>query len=164
MAPIGEAFLRDLCLASLAATGLILVIFACRRWAPENLGSWRMALWTILVLEALSVEELRHVFLHELVHLRRWDLPASWACALLQVVHWFNPMVWLAFRRMRTDRELACDQVALRSLPPAERADYGRTLIKPRETRQPLGTPFANWEVIPTFSWNGSPETTAFEG
>jgi bla regulator protein blaR1 len=89
------------------------------------------------VLETLSPDGLRHVFLHELVHLKRWDILTAWVCSLLQMVHWFNPLVWLAFRHLRADRELACDEDAVRVLPPSERADYGRTLLRLQELLAP---------------------------
>jgi len=49
---------------------------------------------------------------------------------LLQIVHWFNPVIWLASSRMRTDRELACDALALSLIRDYERQPYGQTIIK----------------------------------
>jgi beta-lactamase regulating signal transducer with metallopeptidase domain len=60
-----------------------------------------------------SATELRYVFLHELGHLRRSDIPMNWLLSLLLVILWFNPLVWYAFSRLRADRELACDALAL---------------------------------------------------
>ena len=61
------------------------------------------------LLGRFSEPELRYVFLHELAHLKRHDIAAHWLTTLVQIVHWFNPFVWLAFNQMRADRELACD-------------------------------------------------------
>lgn len=47
--------------------------------------------------ENLTAEELRHVLLHELAHLRRMDIHFGWLSAALQLLHWFNPLVWIAF-------------------------------------------------------------------
>src|SRR6266850_3116518 len=58
---------------------------------------------------SFSREEFRHVFLHELAHIKRHDILAGWLMLALQIVHWFNPLVWVAFHRLRVDRELACD-------------------------------------------------------
>ncbi|HEY0962189.1 MAG TPA: M56 family metallopeptidase, partial [Pseudomonadales bacterium] len=81
----------------------------------------------------LTTAQLRHVFIHELMHLQRGDIAGNWIVAAVQALHWFNPLVWLAFSRMRLDRELACDAATLRYLAPAEAADYGRTLLQLNE-------------------------------
>ncbi len=81
------------------------------------------------MIEALNQEELRHVFLHELAHLKRFDIYLGWLMSLLQVLHWFNPLVWLAFYRMRADRELACDALMLARTEGGEPKAYGRTIV-----------------------------------
>ena len=77
-----------------------------------------------------SPEELRFIFLHELGHLKRHDIFIAWLMTGLQIVHWFNPLVWLAFHRMRVDRELACDALALSYARENDNQPYGRTIIK----------------------------------
>jgi len=89
------------------------------------------------MIESLSRQELRYVFLHELAHLKRHDIYLGWLTSLLQVLHWFNPLVWLAFYRMRVDRELACDYLVLARLTSGglactqadESKNYGRTIV-----------------------------------
>ncbi|MFZ2490599.1 MAG: M56 family metallopeptidase [Thermoanaerobaculia bacterium] len=85
---------------------------------------------------SFSTEELRHVILHELWHLRRMDVAVSWALSAVQAVHWFNPLVWLAASRIREERELACDELALSCLEDDERSGYGRTVLKLLESFQ----------------------------
>jgi beta-lactamase regulating signal transducer with metallopeptidase domain len=79
---------------------------------------------------SFSPEELRYVFLHELSHIKRLDILTGWLMTALQILHWFNPLVWLAFHRMRVDRELACDALALSYAKEEENQPYGRTIIK----------------------------------
>jgi beta-lactamase regulating signal transducer with metallopeptidase domain len=81
------------------------------------------------MIETLSRDELRYVFLHELGHLRRRDIYVGWLMSFLQVLHWFNPLVWLAFYRMQTDRELACDALVLTCTRSGESKEYGRTIV-----------------------------------
>ena len=81
------------------------------------------------MIDAASPEELRYIFLHELAHLKRHDIYIGWLTSLLQVLHWFNPLVWLAFYRMRSDRELACDALVLTRTKAEESHDYGRTMV-----------------------------------
>ena len=70
-------------------------------------------------------EELRYIFLHELAHLKRGDIWIGWIVALMQSLHWFNPLVWWAFVRMRADRELACDSLVLSHVQGEEIGCYG---------------------------------------
>jgi beta-lactamase regulating signal transducer with metallopeptidase domain len=79
---------------------------------------------------AFEDEALRLILLHELAHQRRRDVPANWVLALLQAVHWFNPVVHLAFARVRADRELACDERVLSLSNPSDRPAYGRTIVR----------------------------------
>ena len=81
------------------------------------------------MLRTLAPRELRYVFLHELAHLKRRDIFVTWVTTVLQVLHWFNPLIWYAFYRMRADRELACDALVLSSARPGEPQEYGRALV-----------------------------------
>lgn len=78
----------------------------------------------------LSREELRDVFLHELAHIKRSDLPAIWIVEAMRILHWFNPIVWYVCRRMEQDREEACDEMALDKSEPDRPRAYGSTLLK----------------------------------
>ena len=81
------------------------------------------------ILSKLNKEQLRHVFLHELAHLKRGDIYFGWLTALLQTLHWFNPLVWYAFHKMRVDRELACDELAISAMKSGENNEYGKTIV-----------------------------------
>ncbi|HEW79189.1 MAG TPA: DUF3887 domain-containing protein [Phycisphaerales bacterium] len=81
------------------------------------------------MLAAFGPGELRYVFLHELAHVKRCDIVVNWLMSCLQVLHWFNPLIWYAFYRMRADRELACDALALSRTQPSQSAEYGRTIV-----------------------------------
>lgn len=83
---------------------------------------------------ALDPKELRLVLLHELAHLKRRDGLLNWCMIVLRAWHWFNPLVWMAMRRLRADRELVCDAMVLQGLDGSERRLYGRTLLKLLET------------------------------
>jgi beta-lactamase regulating signal transducer with metallopeptidase domain len=82
------------------------------------------------IIETHSTKELRHIFLHELSHLKRCDILLGWITTLLLVIHWFNPLVWYAFYRMRQDRELACDASALSTMGVDESEKYGMTIVR----------------------------------
>ena len=77
-----------------------------------------------------SGRELRFIFLHELAHLKRFDLPMNWVIAGLQVVHWFNPLLWVGFAQWRGDRELACDAMVLDAAGANQNTEYGQTILR----------------------------------
>ncbi|MBL9128947.1 MAG: carboxypeptidase regulatory-like domain-containing protein, partial [Verrucomicrobiales bacterium] len=79
--------------------------------------------------ERLGAAELRHVFLHELAHVKRRDLELNWLVSMLLTLHWFNPVLWWAFRRMRADRELATDAMVLAHLRGESPVAYGETIL-----------------------------------
>lgn len=82
------------------------------------------------IADTFSMDQLRFIFLHELAHLRRWDVFLNWITVVIQALHWFNPLVWIAVTRLNEDRELACDALALASLDRRERGAYGETVLQ----------------------------------
>ncbi|WP_035611114.1 M56 family metallopeptidase [Haloferula sp. BvORR071] len=86
-----------------------------------------------------SESQARLILLHEFTHLKRFDLPVNWLTCIFQAMHWFNPILWFAFARLRADRESACDAQVL-SLDKADhRADYGHALLKLQSATPQLG-------------------------
>ncbi len=82
------------------------------------------------LIQKLDERELRMVFLHELAHVKQGDILLNWVIIFARSLHWFNPLVWLAMRRLRADRELVCDAMVMSHLAVNERRAYGDTLIK----------------------------------
>ncbi len=111
--------------------------------SPALFGCFRLKLLLPeKMIERFSLAELRHVFLHELAHVRRGDAAVNWLTTILQTLHWFNPVLWFAFHRMRADRELACDELALTHAREAESKPYGQTVIRVLEGfTQPTAIP-----------------------
>lgn len=70
-----------------------------------------------------------YVLTHELTHYRQFDHVWATLRATALVLHWYNPLVWMAFRASRQDGEMACDEGTLRQLGEEHRGNYGRTLI-----------------------------------
>ena len=63
--------------------------------------------------ESWSTDRQRAVLLHELAHVRRWDWLTQTIAQMSCAIFWFNPLVWVADRRMRLERERACDDYVL---------------------------------------------------
>lgn len=79
---------------------------------------------------SLTERQLTMIFLHELAHFRRLDIPAGWLLAMVQAVHWFNPFAWLMVSGWRKFREEAADETALAWLGDADGEAYGETLLE----------------------------------
>jgi beta-lactamase regulating signal transducer with metallopeptidase domain len=61
------------------------------------------------VLDELTPQEFEQVLCHEMAHLRRWDDWTQLAHAIAQAALFFNPAVYWAGRRLKIEREIACD-------------------------------------------------------
>ena len=111
-----------------AAAVLIWNLLSCPGLAvPMLAGLFRPAL--LLPENPPAGDALRFSLLHELTHFRRRDIFRKTLALWVRALHWFNPLVWLTARAMDRDIELSCDESALKHLPPAEHAAYGRTIL-----------------------------------
>lgn len=81
------------------------------------------------MLTASSEIQLRHVLAHELAHLVRRDLWTNWLLLAARTLHWFNPIAWWTVAEMRTEREAACDEMALTALAESDRTAYATTML-----------------------------------
>lgn len=85
-----------------------------------------------------TAEEKQLILHHELMHLKRGDLPLNTLLCVLLALHWFNPLLWLAFFKVRADREAACDAQVLENATPQRRSAYGHALLKIESAFAPL--------------------------
>lgn len=73
--------------------------------------------------------ERKYVLLHERYHIRRHDLRVRLLACVLQVVYWYNPLVWAAVRCMEQDMEMRCDEYVLEQMGEDIRYDYSFSLL-----------------------------------
>ena len=83
-------------------------------------------------------QALQHVIEHEYTHYRHGDHLWSLLRGICLVLHWYNPLVWLAVKLSKYDAELACDEGTIQRIGEAERISYGRTLVGLTCTQQSL--------------------------
>lgn len=131
--PVWERWVLDLledCKGLIGTRVPVRVLATDGTGSPALFGLFRP--WLVLPCETLARREpaeLRHIFLHELAHLKRRDILVGHVASVLHVLHWFNPLIALGLRRMRADRELACDGLVLSVLKAEEAPAYGRTIL-----------------------------------
>jgi len=95
---------------------------------PAMLVTWGLRRPTILLpslARRWSDERLRVVLLHELAHVRRGDWLMQIVAEIVRGLNWFNPIVWLACRQLRSESERACDDAVLNGgIAPADYASH----------------------------------------
>lgn len=92
----------------------------------------------------LQEKEYSYIILHEKHHIRRGDHIFKVLGYLALSIHWFNPLVWVAFRLFVKDMEMSCDEAVLRKLGEDIRADYSASLLQFAAGQKAVyGTPLA---------------------
>lgn len=71
----------------------------------------------------------RCILLHEMCHIKRCDVLKSYVWLAAKALHWFNPLVWIAYKMFKDDTELCCDQMVLRKLNGKRKYEYTQSLI-----------------------------------
>ena len=84
--------------------------------------------YVIALENGFSEEEQRQVLAHELTHLVHGDLWKNFVAAAVLAAFWWNPVIWLAFRRFRRDMEIYCDYDAARLT--GDKKAYATTLVR----------------------------------
>lgn len=83
----------------------------------------------IYVPSSLSPDERSYIVLHEQTHIKRGDHAVKLIAFLVLCLHWFNPLVWLAFVLMSKDMEMSCDEAVLAKLGSSIKKPYSSSLL-----------------------------------
>ncbi|WP_291958178.1 M56 family metallopeptidase [Mahella sp.] len=98
----------------------------------------------IFLPSALSEQEQDYIILHEQTHIRRYDHIIRIIAFLALSVHWFNPLVWVAFILSGKDMEMSCDESVMKQIDTDIRADYSALLLSLSTGRKIIaGVPLA---------------------
>ncbi|MES2253710.1 MAG: M56 family metallopeptidase [Pseudomonadota bacterium] len=108
--------------------------------SPGVIGWLRpVVLLPVFVLTGLSEAQLRAVIAHELAHIRRHDFFVNLLQVLAETLLFYHPAIWWLNRRIRAERELCCDEIAVALT--GDRLEYARLL-----------TLMADWEKAPALA------------
>ena len=98
---------------------------------PSLLVTWGLARPKVILPSAAdswSDDRIRVVLSHEFAHIRRGDWIVQLSAEFLRAFYWFNPLVWVACRRLRLESEHACDDEVMSQ--GVGGADYATHLVE----------------------------------
>lgn len=92
----------------------------------------------------LDKEEWQYILLHEQTHIYRKDHIIKITAFIILTIHWFNPLVWVAFMLMSMDMELSCDERVLKEINIDIKKSYANSLLTLATRKRILnGSPLA---------------------
>lgn len=77
----------------------------------------------------LDESQQQAILQHEVYHYQRGDVWSNILAYGLTVLFWFNPLMWLAYRRFRQDQELSCDAQVTARMEAHSKIAYSNTLL-----------------------------------
>jgi beta-lactamase regulating signal transducer with metallopeptidase domain len=126
-APEWRALLED-CARRIGVRGVVRLLSTPECMPPVAIGIRHRAIVLPAFADEWAPEVRRAVLMHELAHVSRRDCLTQTGAALACALYWVHPGAWWLARRLRIDRELACDDIVLSTgISPAE---YGRNLLE----------------------------------
>jgi beta-lactamase regulating signal transducer with metallopeptidase domain len=119
---------------------------------PLTVGALRaMVLLPLSAITSLGPDELEVVLAHELAHVRRADFFWNLVQTLAETLFFFHPAVWWINARIRSERELCCDDLALQVCP--NPVAYAEALLRLEEQRS------QHWRLAMALDGHQSPQT-----
>lgn len=87
----------------------------------------------------MTKEDTEFVITHERAHCHRGDNWLKLMGYICLCVHWFNPLIWLAFHLLSSDIEDACDEQVIKNMEPEKRKAYSSALLSCGKRSNPVG-------------------------
>jgi beta-lactamase regulating signal transducer with metallopeptidase domain len=152
-APVRASFERIARTLSLSRPVLLRVSSAIA--GPVTMGTLRaIVLLPVSAVTQLSTEELEVVLAHELAHVRRADFLWNLVQTLIETLFFFHPAVWWLSGRVRHERELCCDDLALKICPnPVVYASALFHLEEQRSRQMSLAMALDGHQPVQTLRW-----------
>lgn len=87
-------------------------------------------LMPVQTLAVMDDGQVKNMLSHELMHYKRKDQITCILLSVLNAVHWFNPVVWIAVRQIRADMEMACDSAVVGRMSADEKGGYATLILE----------------------------------
>ena len=84
----------------------------------------------------ISADEANYIIQHEQVHIKRKDYIVKLIASIIVNIHWFNPLVWLAFSKMSQEMEISCDERVIKNNEKGMRKAYATLLLQHAENKE----------------------------
>jgi beta-lactamase regulating signal transducer with metallopeptidase domain len=120
--------------------------------SPITYGLFKPVILLPTTLDFSDKNQIECILYHEFIHIKRFDV--LWKLAFLAALslHWFNPLVWIAFILMNRDIELSCDEGVIKNIGSESKSKYAEMLIDLTQRRR---APFL---LFNAFSTNATKE------
>lgn len=79
--------------------------------------------------KGLSRKERTYIIKHEQTHIKRFDHVIKLLAFLVLCIHWYNPVVWVAFLLMGEDMEQSCDESVIKQLGTDIKREYATSIL-----------------------------------
>lgn len=111
--------------------------------SPFVMGIFKPAIY---LPDTLSNAEKEYILLHERTHIRHGDWLTKMIGMLAVAIHWFNPLVWIAYSVFEQDIEMSCDEKTVENMDEATKKAYSLSIVSFATKKNPvryLVTPLA---------------------
>ena len=96
---------------------------------PSTIGVFNVRILVTDFLLNLDDSSLENIFMHELSHYKRKDNVVNFIMLILRAVYWFNPIVKIIFKKIRTEMEYATDEMVVSTMNTTEQFNYCRIMV-----------------------------------
>jgi len=126
---------------NLRVTGRVTLLESSQAAVPMATGILRHAVLLPRETEEWPTALRRYVLIHELAHVKRRDVLQHLISSVATALYWFHPLAWYGMRRMRLEREIACDDCVL--MAGEHPCDYAAELVGIARRLHGITTPWA---------------------
>lgn len=106
--------------------------------APLTYGVWKPVILLPKTMDWTNETMVRYVLIHELIHIKRFDILYKWLLAAVLCIHWFNPLIWVMYILANRDIEISCDEAVVQIFGEMNKSAYALMLIELEEKKSGL--------------------------